>query len=244
MPLKHRNAFLLSSTLIYSKTIQITTLHEYFPKPHGNVPSISLIDIMEIGSEATIAVFNTAELAEWILEYLNVRDLLTALRISRRFKNVIQSSRKLQQKLFLSPLKPHTSSGPGSLTTHLSLSPEQAVVAVNTIFGEVERILRPDYSAVFEFDLVALLGLLERHPRGSWKEMFLTQPAAVEIEIYHNVALNNLPKGLWFKRYGGLKMKHLIDDLCTPMVLHRQDMNHAERAGVCEAELVVRKILL
>lgn len=62
----------------------------------------------EIRASLHNAVFLTTELLEMILEFLPMRDLLLAQRVTSKWRDVITRSTRMQQKLFFQPKEAKT----------------------------------------------------------------------------------------------------------------------------------------
>lgn len=122
---------------------------------------------------ASGSVLGTVELAEAILACLPFRDLLLAQRVSKDFRDIIQSSVTIRQKLHLAPIEAHYE----SYWTSVPLLPD--------IFPYMEVKDTPNPKACKEFTAELHLGPLFRGYTGvdtdtgseeSWRKMFVTQP--------------------------------------------------------------------
>ena len=130
---------------------------------------------------AATAVFGIPELigAIFMRGELTTTDVVRALRISRRINKAIWGSMKLRRKLWLDP-------APGRSVTRFT----DCDVTVNEILGTIdcEYDCFPTVSLLeFNFNIQSLANNLQCSPDSPWKEMFVTQPPALELDLYYSI---------------------------------------------------------
>ena len=139
------------------------------------------------GSNAANRVFDIAEVAEWVLVNLPTKDIAKACRVSNSFNNVVQTSPRLQQKLYLKPvLQSPVLIWKKEIECYCSA--EGAVMfpisTLNPMFVGVEwAMLAPKHALNFMFDAQHLLKFVKGNP--SWEQMFVTEPPATKVQIGH-----------------------------------------------------------
>lgn len=153
------------------------------------------------------------ELLDTVLQYVDIKTLLFAQRVSRYWRHTITSNPKLQETLFL---RPKTSNSPpyicdwqgndlqyfGPLKSHPSpqepTSPRQTFtpITINPLLANEIYYQSLDSSPKRRGQRFVLppLGTFLRHPSGSWRSMVLTQPptssvVAVSIDTSHRYGL-------------------------------------------------------
>lgn len=149
------------------------------------------------------AVFLTTELLEKILQYLPMKDLLLAQRVSRKWRAVINESRALQQALFLLPREADAYweliEGPKDKLVRIPKDDYVRGVESKDVFrsGRLNQLLFEEIQYPYQ-------GLVSRaedggcevfrlrfrpsakHAAASWRRMLVTQPPAYELFTHYS----------------------------------------------------------
>jgi hypothetical protein len=152
------------------------------------------------------------ELLDAVLQYVDIKTLLLAQRVSRHWKATITSSPQLQEALFLRPKTSGTTKhvcdwkgdellhfGPmrgHTKSTQTTLRQTFISITINPLLANEIYYQSLDSEPKRRGQRLVLppLGTFLRHPSGSWKSMFLTQPptpsiVAVSIDTSHHHGL-------------------------------------------------------
>lgn len=151
------------------------------------------------------------ELLDTVLQYVDIKTLLFAQQVSRHWRITIASSPQLQETLFLRPGSPSTLpyvcdwqgdelSYFGPIKSHPSPQPASrqtfTPITINPLLANEIYYHSLDSSPQRRGQRLVLppLGTFLRHPSGSWRSMFLTQPhtasvVAVSIDTSHRYSL-------------------------------------------------------
>jgi hypothetical protein len=151
------------------------------------------------------AVLGTAELLLGILQDLDIKTLLLARRVSRKWLNAVQSSPELQESLYYQN-RPNSREDPRYLWTPLKRRLEPSgrndlTADPPPIFHTSTRLLAPTSINPLSIEKRLHLGVdvgdspidqgqrvhcvpitkLLKHPNGAWQSMFLSQPHATRV---------------------------------------------------------------
>ncbi|KAK3050933.1 hypothetical protein LTR09_008011 [Extremus antarcticus] len=153
-------------------------------------------EVEGVQTTAQQAVFNTTELLEHVLVHLPIRDILTAQRVSTRFRDIVTDSHALQRKLFfIVDAAPHIrTTNDVPKTNHTLIRPhgphEQASlpeksnpkVQLNPLQQE-HPLHRPPTgskrrkpSRAIRLDCELLQPLTPHSAQSSWRRMYLCDP--------------------------------------------------------------------
>ena len=170
---------------------------------------------------AATTVFSITELVEAILVFLDTKDIVKAIRLSRNIKEVIFQSKAFKQKLFLEPLpsglidpfpvgEHHltvnlTSSLPREYDEYDALSDPNILIAINPILHGFRAKPEPSYSLDVSNEIPCFLvrscidpsrvpGILRHGGSKWWEEMFLCQPPPTEATLAYHIGCNRVDK--------------------------------------------------
>jgi len=136
-------------------------------------PSTTSVTSNEDAEPLTAAanVFAIPELLEHILGFLPLKNLLFAQKINTRFKQVIETSPKLRQKLHLSPSK-------GDKAVEIQLKPRAF-----TLHQRTDRCLWMDVCIDTYSDDNIDININVNDSTSSWRNMFAIQPPVREASV-------------------------------------------------------------
>ncbi|KAF2211375.1 hypothetical protein CERZMDRAFT_85541 [Cercospora zeae-maydis SCOH1-5] len=164
-------------------------------------------------------VFNTVELLEAILVNLDLKTVLMTQRVHRTWKCTIQSSPRLQEKLFLRPTSVNTSillpvypfqSGPKSSSRSFIMG---------SVIGNPPMQRNPflHRSVIDQSDL----------PEGStpgivpsWRNMLISQPAPETMIFRVNEGSDHFETSV--TNAGGVRLGQILDELRSPSREHKE----------------------
>ncbi|KAK5125777.1 hypothetical protein LTR85_012053 [Meristemomyces frigidus] len=170
-------------------------------------------------SAAASAVFDTFELLESILAHLPTADLARSRRLSSHFRDVIDRSHQLQQKLFLTPTSstawlqwhsPETGDWETSITNDATKAEEPHTYPIVTLHPALDDGRIPDRRTKF-WTTLDLNRMRLWSTSGTWREMHVTQPPSLNITLHyraHDAQMFRLP----IEATGSVRLGDIIDE--------------------------------
>lgn len=142
----------------------------------GEVPFLPFGLTRRVASTDAWAI---TEIAENILSQLCLKDLLLAQRVSKSWRDLIQSSPRLQQDLFF---RPREAKGSADGTRTRVLNP-LLVEHMPLWFSRGKNVWRQRVTDVPWAETVARLAFMRKE--ASWRNMLITQPPLTVFELVH-----------------------------------------------------------
>ncbi|KAK3672157.1 hypothetical protein LTR78_007910 [Recurvomyces mirabilis] len=146
------------------------------------------------GTSAATAVYDTTELLEMILLHLPARHLLLSQSLSRKCRDLVQASPKIQRRLFYKPadnVSLHLIEGWYDIATRISNNERCSWTrAVN--LAKMFRMNKRSYFArhptsstarLHGFMTAVKLDELASDIEGSWRRMYITSPLVREVKV-------------------------------------------------------------